>query len=94
MEEHTLSDVLMYGHDLAWNIQVGIEGELPFSGNTRCLLSNMSEDIPADFVLSMSEIHDVIMNARAQVVRITADQLLAAFNYYCLNEDFLRFDSD
>ena len=95
MEEHSLSDVLLYGHELAWQTVLYIAGELPFDLKARCLLVKPHElDIPPDYqvALSISEVQDVILNARTQVVDITPEQLLAAFNYYCLHEDFLRFE--
>lgn len=96
METHPLNSILQYGHEANWQLTLCVQGEPPFASDTPCLLVDQKVDlnsIPPDFqiVISMSEVQDVIINARAQVVDIQPSQLLAAFNHYCLYDDFLHF---
>lgn len=100
-----LATVLMAVEDFPWNHALYLDSERPWTATTRCSVLDPddvdepeSDDVPEFaavnglvYALLLTQVQDIVDNARQQLDSVTASDLVRAFNYYYEHDAFIKF---
>jgi len=98
----SLGDALERAEEYAAGWELYVESETFWNPGTRAQIVAMDrysgepiEPVAPGLrrVLSVLDVQDVVLNARAQVGQVTRNQLVEALRYYALRDAFITFSS-